>query len=287
MASKFGGLLGGGSGTGGPNTAESRSVVVRTGLSTPPVPAKTGGLRLPRVSAAPAFAIALDATGSMASSIAEARNYIGEILARVRAQLQRPIRVQFLCYRDYDVVEAGNQWAHKAPLETSPMTEDAEALSAWLAKVEARGGGSNSGEAIEAALEAAYQLTTNRGSRIAAVLLAGDEPSNHRADLDAAGRHQAATARDWARRLAEQKVPVHTFVIRDRSDTIADFSEIARLSGGKTGRLDGSSSMLNMAALAMVAAVGGASAVRKYATQHRLSGPEEAFATLLLTGPMP
>src|SRR5712692_10000719 len=274
MASKFGGLLGGGSGTRVPNAGEPRGVVVSTEPSTPPPPARTGGSRLPRVSAAPAFAIALDATGSMASSIAEAREHIGEILARVRAQLQRPIQVQFLCYRDYDVSESGNQWERKELLETSPMTEDAKDLSAWLAEVEACCGGSNSGEAIEAALEAAYQLTTNRATRIAAVLLAGDEPSNRRADLDAAGRRQAATAHDWARRLAEQKVPIHTFVVRDRSDTIADFSEIARLSGGKTGRLDGSASMLNMAALAMVAAVGGASAVRKYATQHRLSGPE-------------
>jgi hypothetical protein len=223
----------------------------------------------------------------MASSIADARDRIAEILVRVRAQLQRPIKVQFLCYRDYDVFDPANQSTRKPLLETSPMTEDAEALSAWLAKVEACYGGNNSGEAIETALEAAYQLTTDRATHIAAVLLAGDEPSNRRADLDAVGRHQTATAHDWARRLGEHKVPIHTFVVRDRSDTITDFSEIARLSGGKTGRLDGSASMLNMAALAMVAAVGGASAVRSYAAQHRLSAPEQAFATLLLTGPTP
>jgi hypothetical protein len=285
MASKFGGLLGGGSGTRGSNTSEPRSVVVRSERSTPPAPAKTSVSRLPRVSAAPAFAIALDATGSMAPSIAEARDHIGEILARVRAQLQRSIQVQFLCYRDYDVFESSSQWARKELLEASPMTEDAEALSTWLAKVEACCGGSNAGEAIEAALEAAYQLTANRSSRVAAVLLAGDEPSNCRADLDAMGRHQTATAHDWARRFAEQKVPIHTFVVRDRSDTITDFAEIAGLSGGKTGCLDGSASMLNMAALAMVAAIGGANAVRSYATQYRLSAPEKAFATQLLTGP--
>jgi hypothetical protein len=294
MTRKFGGMLSGGSGgrvsgsggsgAGVPSTNEPRGVVARTEPATPPVPARIGGARLPRVGTAPAFAIALDATGSMASSIAEARDRIGEILARVRAELRKPNQVQFLCYRDYDVFESGNQWGRKELLETSPMTEDAAALSAWLAKVEACCGGGNSGEAIETALEAAYQLTTN-GPRIAAVLLAGDEPSNGRAHLDAIGRHQTATAHDWARRLGERKVPIHTFVVRDRSDTIADFGEIARLSAGKTGRLDGSASMLNMAALAMVAAVGGASAVRSYAAQHRLSGPEEAFATLLLTGP--
>jgi hypothetical protein len=268
-----------------PSTSEPKSVALRTDSSTPPAPVRIGGSRLPRIGTAPAFAIALDATGSMASSIADARDRIAEILVRVRAQLQRPIQVQFLCYRDYDVFDPISQSARKELLEKSPMTEDAEALSAWLAKVEACHGGNNSGEAIETALEAAHKLATDRTTRIAAVLLAGDEPSNRRADIDAAGRHQAATAHDWARQLGELKVPIHTFVVRDRSDTIADFSEIARLSGGKTGRLDGSASMLNMAALAMVAAVGGDSAVRNYAAQHRLSGPEQAFATLLLTGP--
>jgi hypothetical protein len=103
--------------------------------------------------------------------------------------------------------------------------------------------------------------------------------------LNAAGQHQASTAHDWARRFGEKQVPVHTFVVGDYYETIRDFSEIARLSGGKTGRFDGSASMLNMAALAMVAAVGGTDAVRGYASQHRLTGPEKDFATLLLTGP--
>jgi hypothetical protein len=267
------------------NAGEPGNAIVPAGSATPPAPARPGASRLPRVGTAPAFAIALDATGSMASSIAEARDQIGEILTRVRTQLQRPIQVQFLCYRDYDVFNSRNHFARKALLEASPMTEDAAALSAWLAEVEACCGGNNAGEAIEAALEAAYQLTTNQGSRIAAVLLAGDEPSNDRADLDAGGRHQTTTAHDWARRLAERRVPIHTFVVRNRPDTIKDFGEIARLSGGKTGRLDGSASMLNMAALAMVAAVGGTDAVCNYAAQHQLSGPEKAFATLLLTGP--
>jgi hypothetical protein len=215
--------------------------------------------------------------------IADARDQINEILTRVRAELRRPIQVQFFCYRDYDVVR--NPAAGRPLLESSLMTEDADALSAWLAKIEAYGGGINSGEAAEVALDAVHQLIANQGTRIAAVLLAGDEPSNTRANLDKAGERQAATAHDLARRFGERQTPIHTFVIGDRADTTTDFEEIARMSGGKTGRLDGSASMLNMAALAMVAAVGGADAVRRYASQHLLTGPEKAFATLLLTGP--
>jgi hypothetical protein len=291
MASKFGGLLGGGSGKSGNDdrdAGEAGNAVARPGPAAPPATARAGGARLPRVGVTPAFAILLDATGSMASSIAEARDQIGEILTRVRAQLQRPIQVQFLCYRDYDVVDGGAQPG--ALLETSPMTEDASALSAWLARIQAFGGGANSGEAIEVALEAAFKLTANQAppnqaARIAAVLLAGDEPSNSRSNLNATGRHQVPTAHDWARQFGGKQVPVHTFVVGDRPDTIQDFGEISRLAAGKTGRLDGSASMLNMAALAMVAAVGGTDAVRSYASQHRLTGPEKEFATLLLTGP--
>lgn len=282
MASKFGGFLGGGSEPGVPSVAETGREIAPGAATRPPAPATFRGARLPRVGPAPTFAIALDATGSMARDIEAARDRIAEILARVRAQLGRPIQVQFLCYRDYDVFEHGKP---EALLETSPMTEDAPTLSSWLAKIKAGYGGDNYGEAIETALEAAYKLTTAPGSRLAAVLLAGDEPSNRRIDLDAHRRQQTPTARDWASRLGERKVPVHTFVIRDRSETISDFEEIARLSGGKTGRLDGSTSMLDMAALAMVAAVGGASAVLEYTAQHRLSGPEKAFATLFLEGP--
>jgi hypothetical protein len=289
MASKFGGLLGGGSGKSEndkPDTGEAAKTVARPGAAA--LATARAGTRLPRVGVTPAFAILLDATGSMAPSIAEARDQIGEILTRVRAQLQRPIQVQFLCYRDYDVVDGGAQGG--ALLETSPMTEEAGALSAWLARIQAYGGGMNSGEAIEAALEAAFRLTANQpapnqATRLAAVLLAGDEPSNSRSNLNAAGRHQAPTAHDWARQFGGKQVPVHTFVVGDRPDTIQDFGEIARLTGGKTGRLDGSASMLNMAALAMVAAVGGTDAVRSYVGQHRLTGPEKEFATLLLTGP--
>jgi hypothetical protein len=173
---KFGGLLGGGSGKSGnddPDVGASKNAVANTG-ATPSAPARAGTSRLPRLGATPAFAILLDATGSMAPSIAEARDQIGEILTRVRAQLQRSIQVQFFCYRDYDVL--ASHAARSTLLETSPMTEDADALSAWLARIQAYGGGNNSGEAIEAALEATFQLTTSQGTRVAAALLAGDEP---------------------------------------------------------------------------------------------------------------
>lgn len=283
MASKFGGLLGGGSG----KSDKDNSL---NGQENPPVARpisgqlpREGSRRLPRLSrrATPTFAVLLDATASMQPSIDHARYQIKEILERGRIELGSPIKVQFYCYRDYDVTASGRSLL----LERSPMTEDAEVLSAWLANIEADGGGMNSGEATEVALEAVHELITTHGERIAAVLLAGDEPSNSRANLEKARRHQHSTAREWASRLGERQIPVHTFVVGNRADTTTDFEEIARLSGGKTGHLDGSASMLNMAALAMVAAAGGVGAVRNYEKRHLLTGPEKAFARLLIAGP--
>src|SRR6187551_3054874 len=53
--------------------------------------------------AAGRFAIALDATGSMAGLIEMAKRSIGEILARVMREAGRPIEVMLVAYRDYDV----------------------------------------------------------------------------------------------------------------------------------------------------------------------------------------
>lgn len=282
MASKFGGFLGG-PGRQSPSDGSKQTELVPAsdakGLTTQTLRNTT----LPRVGGRPSFAIALDATGSMASLIDDARRHIGEILERVRKQLGRPIQVRMLCYRDYDVLHPSNQEPFKL-LETSPMTEDAQTLAAWLTRIKAYGGGNNDGEAIESALESIYGTAIPKAERLAAVLLVGDEPSNARQHLDSVDRQQVRTAHDWASLFGERKVPIHSFVVGNRQSAIKDFEKIASLSGGKTGRLDGTDSMLNMAALAMVSAVGGAEAVRQYAARHRLSAPEKAFA-LLLTGP--
>src|SRR5277367_2296174 len=210
----------------------------------------------------------------MGPSIDDARRQIATIIDRVRKQLGRTIKVQFLCYRDYDVFHPSNQFKAEL-LQVSKMceikeTDQAHDLSKWLANIAPNGGGNNFGEAIETALESINRTMTDEGLKFSAVLLVGDEPSNRRADLDAIGRPQTTTAREWARQFGERKVPIHTFVVKNRQDTISDFEELARLSGGKTGRLDGTESMLNMAALAMVSAVGGAEAVRRYEAQYRL-----------------
>lgn len=221
---------------------------------------------------ATAFAVALDATGSMAGLIDDARKHIKTILARIYEEAQARVSVRVYVYRDYDVP--------KIVCQSSQLSGDAGELEAWLAAVRVDGGGSNSGEAVEAALEA-----IDNAGEASAVLLAGDEPSNPRSDLDARGRQNTLTAHDWARRFGQKNVPIHTFAVGDRPSTLKDFQEISRLSGGQAGRLDGSTAMIDMAVMAMLAKLKGTSSVNRYMQRYNLSDQSRKFGTLLLGSP--
>jgi hypothetical protein len=218
------------------------------------------------------FAIALDATGSMASLIDGARQNITTILNRIYDEAGMKVQIRMYVYRDYDV--------KNIICESSSLTADAQDLARWLGGVRVAGGGANDGEAIEAAFEAIYEA-----GEASAVLLAGDEPSNPRRDLDARGLHETPTAQDWARRFAQQGVPIHTFAVGAYPATISDFQDIARLSGGQAGRLDGTAAMLDMAVMAMLSSLKGAASVRRYMERYALSDGSKKFGMLLLSGP--
>lgn len=215
------------------------------------------------------FAIALDATGSMATLLQSAKASLTEIIRRVAHEAGRPIKIQLFAYRDYD---CGPQ-----VLESSSLSGDANDLIAWLSRVEAMGGGSNDGEAIEFALD---HIRTLGGFR--SIIVAGDEPPNGQAFLASQGRAQSQTAQQLAARFGADKTPIHTFVVGDHGPTINAFREIADASGGKSGRLDGSAAMIDMAVLAMLATLKGKRGVRDYVARTALGSNAAEFATLLL-----
>jgi DNA segregation ATPase FtsK/SpoIIIE-like protein len=95
---------------------------------TDPKPSSTAAEEILR-GATPRFAIALDATWSMAGLIDMAKNSITEILRRVIAGAGRPVEIMLVVYRDYDVPDE--------IVETSTVTKDANALTAWLNRVRA------------------------------------------------------------------------------------------------------------------------------------------------------
>lgn len=214
------------------------------------------------------YAIALDATGSMGGLIEAAKESISTIIQRVFKEASREIKIQLFIYRDYDVIED--------ILETSPLTNDPNVLLNWLSKINVFGGGGNEGEAIEKPLEAIF-----RAGDFSVVLLAGDEPPNNKSAKD----RQVQTAFDWAKKFGEKQLPVHTFVIGSCEDTDRDFRKLAKMTGGKCGRLDGSSEMIDMAVMAFLTDLKGRQSVVDYMSKYSLSSNAKNFGTLLLEGP--
>jgi hypothetical protein len=215
-------------------------------------------------------AIALDATGSMAQLLRATKDAIGEIIARVSREADQPIEIELFVYRDYDIPNR--------LIERSGRTPQPQRLIGWLSGVEALGGGANEGEAVEAALEAILGEGT-----FGVVLLAGDEPSNG-ANTVAQSSRDGRTARDLARALGQQKVPVHSFVVGNDVRTVADFRLISELSGGKSGRMDGSKEMIDLAVMAILDRLKGAAGVRKYMEGRQLTDNSQAFGQQLLLG---
>lgn len=219
------------------------------------------------------FAIALDATGSMSGLISMAKTSITEILKRVIGGAGRTVEIMLVAYRDYDVPNE--------IVVTSAITKDANELIAWLNNIRAHGGGSNDGEAVERALEA-----ISVAGRFDAVMVAGDEPPNSRATVQERRGHDGLQAEDYARRFAQANTPIHTFVVGSEPRTIRDFATLSSLSGGKSGKLDGSREMIDMAVMAMLAKLKGSEGVRTYMRDyHVTSRAATDFGNLLLEGP--
>lgn len=215
------------------------------------------------------FAILLDATGSMNNLLDAARRSLGDIIARIQSEGQIEAAVQIIVYRDY---EDGDELLVISSEETK-----AQPLVSWLDRIAAKGG-HDTPEAIEAALARVLDL-----GEFNAVLLAGDSPSHTRDNLARKGKPQSKTAHDLALEFGQKRVPIHTFVVGNSEETVADFATIAKNSGGQTGRLDGSDAMRDMAVMAMLDRLKGKGAVKAYMERHGLlSGNAAAFGNALL-----
>jgi hypothetical protein len=219
------------------------------------------------------FAIAFDATASMTPLIDMAKATIRKIMSRVIAEAKLPVQVQLFVYRDYDV-------GARLLVEQSRISAEANELSSWLNGISATGGGAAIGEAIEQVL-----LAIEKAGEFDAVLLAGDEPYNSRADLDRRGKQDMPTAADLARRFGQTKCPIHTFLVGSHPDARRALEEIASTSGGCFGQLDGSDAMTDMAVLAMLAGLKGRAFVKDYMERTSLSHRGTEFGTLLLKRP--
>ncbi|MDO8617272.1 MAG: hypothetical protein Q7N87_00020 [Candidatus Uhrbacteria bacterium] len=218
------------------------------------------------------YCIVLDATSSMAQLIEQAKRHIAAILLQAMAD-GGEVEVMIIVYRDY---------GDRPLTEHSECTSDSKALLAWLGGIRTHGGGGNGGEAVEEGLKVAKEF-----GPWTAIFLAGDEPA-HTVETRGRGRELAP---DYAREFGkmEPRQPIFTFVVPVSGEhcdprTEASFKEIAELSGGICGKLDGGEAMLHNVGIAM--AIAGKSAkeagvgLARYMNAHagKLSAGSAAFA---------
>src|SRR5208337_2162765 len=117
------------------------------------------------------FLFCLDATGSMSRLIESAKGSLRKIAERMQEEAGCPIEIGVVAYRDYDMGEGVE--------EHSALTAEMDALIVFLNRTRVAGGGPDTGEAVQVALERALTLKD-----INAVLLAGDEPAHSREHLN-------------------------------------------------------------------------------------------------------
>ncbi len=275
---KFGKFLGGKGGSTPPGT--SVTVGPATGGAAKPATtalATTSTARLAAYAAAGAagpvhktagkFALVFDGTASMEPLFERAVQELVKIAHRLSTESSGVVTLQIFVYRDY---EAGSRL-----LEVSEPMTDASKLALWLGRVRcftAEGG--DYPEAAEAGLAEALKV-----GGFDAVLLAGDAPSHHRSYLNGIGRPELKTAHELALEFKGKGVPVHTFVVGGDPNTASDFEIIATNSGGVTGSLDtGDSSMVDMAVTAMLAMLGGKTAVQDYLAKYQRGMTPAALA---------
>jgi Mg-chelatase subunit ChlD len=211
----------------------------------------------------------LDATGSMAPTIQDAKRSIGKIYPHIQETLPHITTIFTLgVFRDY--------CDNKDIFSLSDPSSDAKYLTSWLEQVRTFGGG-DMPEAIEYALK---QIIQNQ-ELPDLLLLAGDAPSHTRQEINDS---DTRTAVEVAAEFGQRNIPIYTFVVRQHPETVRDFTAIAKASGGASGMLDGGDAMLQMIAMAILNKAGGGSAVSRFAGQLQLTAGAEKFRFRLTEG---
>lgn len=198
-----------------------------------------------------------DATGSMAGVWDATRRHITEMIGRI-SELGR-FELRWVAYRDYG---DGN-----GLLEPSGWHDRARPLLDFINAIRCYGG-DDFEEAVERALE--FAADDPQATR---VILIGDAPPHPERDYLA-----------QARRLAELRRPVFSFVVGQSSATARAFAEISRLTGGQSAQLTRAEDLLDVVVLTAAEEIGGEEAVREYVRRWapRLSEDARRYAGLLL-----
>jgi hypothetical protein len=168
-------------------------------------------------------------------------------------------QLRWIAYRDYcdgDLIVQASEWTNQA----SP-------LLSFIDGIQCDGGGDEP-EAVERALE--HAANDKQATR---VVLIGDAPPHAERDYLA-----------QARRLAELRRPVFSFVVGNSPETIRTFAEISQITGGKSALLTNAQDLIDSVVLTAADDIGGRESVQQYLTKYspQLSEGSRKYARLLL-----
>lgn len=189
-----------------------------------------------------------DATGSMNGIWDTTRKQIKEMICRI-SEVGK-FSLQWCAYRDY--TESNN------PVEASGWQTAAPPVLRFLDSISCHGGGMNSGEAVDKALE--FAVSQTQATR---VILIGDEPPRQESNYQRNLWRQCGILKQTSR-------PVFAFLVEHDSVAESEFRKIARETGGKFVRLKSAEDIIDCVVLTAAQEMGGTAAVQKYIEQYRL-----------------
>ncbi len=207
-----------------------------------------------------------DATGSMSGVWDSTKSILNQLIVRL-SEIGN-VNLKFIAYRDY---------MDNPVIESSEWSNSSINLLSFLNRISCYGGGGNQGEAVEKGLYEAK--SDNRGTRI---ILIGDEPPLSQNDCI-----------NYASYLKQKQKPIYSFAVRYgksyHPQTLKDFKEIAKYSGGTFTKLNNVQDIMDIIAITVADDIGGNYAIeeylKKYGKNNKLSSGGKDFANKLLLGP--
>ncbi len=155
-------------------------------------------------------ALLVDATGSMDSVWEEVKVKLKQLINRLN-KLVPGIKLLIVAYRDYNDEQI---------LEEFGPSADVEHLQQFISQIVCSGG-DDFPEAVEVVLDHLNQLRPDMA------ILVGDAPPHGVTD-------QVRSGGDYRKICSALGLPVYTVVVKQDSDTLNSFKEIARLTSGKS-----------------------------------------------------
>lgn len=200
-----------------------------------------------------------DATGSMGVIWNSTKQFIKEMLYRIKQIGGENLELMWMAYRDYDVP--------RLLLEKPKWTSDPNQLQSFVDSIVCTGGGD-----FEEAIEYAFMGVRKEHEKnaVTRVVLIGDAPPHwQRKGQIAQGAVLQTDYRLEVAELARLGVPVFTFHVGNHTKTKAAFEEIANGTGGTCTMLENPDDLLDVVCLNALEDIGGGDLVTDYKGRYQ------------------